>query len=526
MNTLNPKKFFPTRYQADDFGIVEILYRGLLDDPERTFLHFEGRPQTIREIAATVAIMQAFLDEQGLKPNSRVAVMLDNHPAHIALIYALILSGITWVPINARLRSTGIRYIIEHCSPDLVVMESGYRDLVVAACSESGRPSKAVVIEELPIRSETASSPHKTVVNPDHVLCIIYTSGTTGPPKGVMFTHRMMRIASEAALMVADVDPGDRLFLWEPIYHIGGAQMLLAPFLKSVELLMFKRFSATHFWREAMEARATHLHYLGGILDILIKQPLESVPAKHDIRVAWGAGVSADAWQNIIDRFGFRLRECYGMTEASSFTTVNALGKPGSIGRALPWLEIELFDEDDRSVPIGGIGQIVLSTRIDGVFLPCYLNDVEASRKILRNGKLYTGDMARRDADGDFFFVGRSTDSIRVRGENVSAWEVERVFVAHPAVAAAAAVAVKSDIGEQNIKIFVQFRPGMRVAFEDLCNWAASYLASYQIPTYYVEVAGFELTPSERIRKYLLSNTIEGCWSRIPSKPTPVGRPR
>lgn len=446
--------------------------------------------------------------------------MLDNHLDHISLIYALILSGIIWVPVNTKLRSVGIQYILTHCKPDLVITESGYRNFIEAAHVHVGRQAATVEIHELPLRSKIAVPLRKTATRPDQILCIIYTSGTTGPPKGVLFTHRMMRIAGEATVIVGEVKRGDRLFLWEPICHIGGAQILVVPFLETIELNVVERFSASRFWEQVTVTRATHLHYLGGILDILMQQPPESTPAKHGIHIAWGAGVSVGAWQKIIDRFGFRLRECYGMTECSSYATVNETGKPGSIGRPLPWLGVELLDDDDRPVATGEIGQIVLSTKIDGVFLPCYLNDEEATRKALRNGKFFTGDLARRDADGDLYFVGRGNDSIRVRGENVSAWEVERVFTTHPAVAAAAAIGVEGDVGEQDIKLFVQFRPGMCVSFEELCDWATMRLASYQIPHYCTKVDRFEITPSKRIRKHLLSMDIDGCWNRIPRKQT------
>ena len=137
------------------------------------------------------------------------------------------------------------------------------------------------------------------------------------------------------------------------------------------------------------------------------------------------------------------------MTECSSFATLNASGKPGSIGRPLPWLRVELLGQDGLPVAPGEAGEIVLSSDIEGAFLPGYLDNPEASRRALRDGRLHTGDSARQDADGDYFFIGRATDSMRVRGENVSAWEVERVFIDHPAIQACAAVGVDGDVGEQ-----------------------------------------------------------------------------
>ena len=231
-------------------------------------------------------------------------------------------------------------------------------------------------------------------------LCIIYTSGTTGAPKGVLFTHRMMRIASEATLRVANAKAGDRLFVWEPLCHIGGAQMLMVPFLEPVQLHVVERFSASRFWEQWRGAGATHLHYLGGILDILAQAPQ---PPQSHIQTAWGAGVAARSWDAIRQRLGCEIRECYGMTECSSFATLNASGKPGSIGRPLPWLRVELLGQDGLPVAPGEAGEIVLSSDIEGAFLPGYLDNPEASRRALRDGRLHTGDSARRDADGDYF---------------------------------------------------------------------------------------------------------------------------
>jgi crotonobetaine/carnitine-CoA ligase len=324
----------------------------------------------------------------------------------------------------------------------------------------------------------------------------------------------MMRIASEAALRVADVRDGDRLFLWEPLCHIGGAQMLLLPFLANVTLHAVPRFSASQFWQQIGRAGATQLHYLGGVLDILMQLPGREQPAEHTLRVAWGAGVSASSWEPIQTRLNVSLRECYGMTECSSFATANVTGKAGSIGRALPWIDIALLDENGRPVKEGEAGEIVLASKVEGTFLPAYLKNPDATKAALRNGRLHTGDRARRDADGDLFFIGRQTDSMRVRGENVSAWEIERIFAAHPAIRASAAIGVASAIGEQDILLDVQFKDEP-VEWHALHAWACERLASFQLPRYYRAVPGFEMTASERVKKHLLSRDTADAWDRL-----------
>lgn len=509
-------RYFANRTENDALDVVDVLFHGLTDRSARRVLTFEGKHWSAGDIARQVRSIQAWLGRQGLRRGERVALMLENHPLHVAFLYALGLSGIPWVPVNARLRGPGVQYLVEHCRPRLVVAQRTHAEVLAEAGRAASWQPQYAFLEDQRISASASAALQRAPVQPGDTLCIIYTSGTTGPPKGVLFTHRMLRIASEAALQVADARPGDRPFLWEPLCHIGGAQMLLAPFLQRVELQLVSRFSASRLWGQVSARRATQLHYLGGILDILMQRPVSDQPACHDLRIAWGAGVSQEAWERIQERMGLRLRECYGLTECSSFATANATGKPGSIGRALPWLRLELLDDAERPVPAGEIGQIVLSSEVEGVFTPGYLDDRQATAEALRAGKLFTGDMARRDAAGDLYFVGRRSDSMRVRGENVSAWEIERVFLRHPTVAAAAAVGVEGTLGGQEILLYVQFRPGVPGDFAPLARWAAERLAGFQLPRYYRRVEGFETTPSQRVRKHLLSRDPHGAWDSLP----------
>ena len=514
--------YFPQRYPDDGLDSAPLILASLRQTPGRTILHLDDHAVTCAEASRRIAQLQRWFDQHGLVAGDRVAVMLGNTAAHIHLIYALIVSGLVWVPVNTKLRRAGLEYLLGHAQPRLFVSEAAFDDVFKGM--ELGE-LRRVELPEFDANGDAnaganadASAATGTLVTPriaaHDPLCVIYTSGTTGAPKGVVFTHRMMRIASEAVMQVADVHSGDKLLLWEPLCHIGGAQMLLLPFLEAVELHVVPRFSATQFWAQVAHSKVTQLHYLGGVLDILMQLPDNARPDAHTIRVAWGAGVSASAWADIEARLRVRLRECYGMTECSSFATLNASGKPGSIGRALPWIDVELLDENGDPVVQGEAGEMVLSSRVEGTFLPTYLNNEDATRAALRNGKLHTGDSARRDADGDLFFVGRSSDSIRVRGENVSAWEIERVFAQHPAIRASAAIGVASEIGEQDILLNVQFTDAA-VDWESLHAWAAERLARFQLPRYYRAVAHFELTPSERIKKHLLARDVSDAWDRM-----------
>ena len=507
-------RYFPARCADDELDIITQLRRGLNGRADRRLLVFEDEVWTVGDMAATVADMQALLTAHGIQAGDRVLVMLKNDPLHIALIYAVILCGAVWVPVNTRLKSMGIAYQLGHSKPRLAIVDEDFRKEFDAALATQEQPCTVIGIPELRAAPRTGAQPVGVQALPSDPVCIIYTSGTTGAPKGVLFTYRMMRIASEAVLIVAAARDGDRLFLWEPLCHIGGAQMLMVPFLVQAELHVVPAFSASRFWQQITAGKCTQLHYLGGILDILMRLPKDALESAHCMRVAWGAGVAPSAWADVRRRLGVELRECYGMTECSSFATVNETDKPGSIGRPLPWIRLELLDDAGKPVPAGELGQIVLSSEVEGVFLPGYLDNPEASAQALHGGRFYTGDMARQDEEGDLFFVGRRTDSMRVRGENVSAWEIERVMLDHPGVAAVAAIGVQSEIGEQEILLYVQWQPGSSPDFADLSRWAAERLAGFQWPRYYASIAQFELTPSQRIRKHLLSRDVASAWDR------------
>src|SRR5690606_21874409 len=127
------------------------------------------------------------------------------------------------------------------------------------------------------------------------------------------------------------------LFMWEPFYHIGGAQVILLPILREVRLTIVERFSASRFWQQVAEAGCTHIHHLGGIIQILLKQPEGPFDRAHKVRIAWGGGCAVEAWRPFETRFGVQIRECYGMTECSSLTTFNDEDVVGAVGRPLPW---------------------------------------------------------------------------------------------------------------------------------------------------------------------------------------------
>jgi crotonobetaine/carnitine-CoA ligase len=497
-------------------GFVGLLRARATDDPGGVYARFNGEPLTFAALDRQASSFAHELRARGVRHGDRVAVMMRNGIEAIAVIFGLAKAGVAWIPVNVQQRGQGLAYLLSHPEPRLIIVD---RDLVGVVTETLPEADRAPLVVHGPAGelSGVLSAGHgfdEPATAPDDVFAIMYTSGTTGRPKGVIVTHRMIRLATEAVCLVAAVKPNDVFFVWEPLYHIGGAQLLPLPLLRNVVLAMVDRFSASRFWDQVRREQATHIHYLGGILQMLLKQPPSKDDRHHRVRIAWGGGCPPEVWRQFRDRFGVEIRECYGMTEASSITTFNDEGLVGSVGRPLPWFTVELVDAAGRPAVAGERGEIVVRTDLPGALFSGYLNNPEATARALRDGALYTGDSGSFDASGNLIFHGRITDSVRCRGENVSAWEVEHVAAEYEAVEDCAMIGVEADIGEQDIKLFVKPKEGRTIDPAALSLWLRDRLASYQNPRYIAVVDEFERTASQRIMKHKLSKRRDDCFDR------------
>jgi carnitine-CoA ligase len=501
-----------------DTGFVGLFNVLAQATPDRAFAHFGEEALTFGALAAASARFGAWLEALGVAPGDRVALMLRNGEAALSLMLALGRTGRIWVPINTQAVGDSLAYVLRHACPRLVIAEADLLPAIAAAGVELG--GRLIEVEAARQAAANLSAGPRVPPPPpaDAPFAIMYTSGTTGRSKGVLVSHRMLRLAGEAAALVADPAPGDVLYLWEPLFHIGGAQMLVLPLIRAVRLALTQGFRARTFWADVRAAHATHIHYLGGILQILLKQPQSSFDREHGVRIAWGGGCPAEIWAAVVARFGVAIRECYGMTECASITTVNVDGPIGSVGKPVPWFEVAILDAAGRRVDAGARGEMVIKARLAGALTQGYFRDQEATAEAFAGGLFRTGDLASCDADGQFFFHGRMTDSVRVRGENVAAAEVEGVVRQHAGVEDCAIIGVAADVGEAEIKLFITLRPEAKLAAPELSAWLRQRLAPYQRPRYIAVLDAFQRTPSARIIKHVLSRRTDDCWDAGPGR--------
>jgi crotonobetaine/carnitine-CoA ligase len=506
-------------FAAPELTIGEMLEARANETPEHVFGIYQNERITCSTLRDRVNQLAGGLSDLGVSPGSRVAVMLANHPDHITTFLALATLGAVWVPINVNLRGASLGHIVKASAPDAVIVDAEYlgqlqpllEDRRIAPIIVRG-PSSSIGFVDFSAVDRSHISPPPTPAAMDDTRAVFFTSGTTGPPKGAFVTERMLRTCAIGAGTAADVRAADVFLLWEPIYHTSGAQMVVLALMKPVTLAVVRRFSASQFWDQVRTYGVTKMHYLGGVLDILLKQPPQTDDRRHGVRIAFGAGCTVQSWRAFQERFGIEIREVYGLTEGSCFTTLNTSGKIGSIGKPYPYLDVKIIDGRGNPVPVGTAGEIVMRGRQAGLIMKGYLEDPEATAAAVKEGWLHTGDLGRCDADGDFYYVGRRKDSVRRRGENVSAWEVERVLNSHPDIQESAVIGIDAEVGEQDIKAFVLCRPGIAPDPLALIKWCEPRMPYFQIPRFITFVEAFEKTPTERIRKEVLSKTTQDCW--------------
>lgn len=503
--------------------MIDALCERRVIDPGRMFCQFGERQMTYEEFGQRVEACAAGLESAGVGPGHRVVVMLDHHPDHIVLVYALAWVGAVHVPASTHLKATGLATQIESAQPELIVSEVDYKNKLTDACSRLAlrpellfrgnaiRPNGRGRTLEAVLNSSKAG-PNRDAAGSDRIGMIAYTSGTTGPPKGAQLTEHRLQFGAANTVTLAKISSTDRLFHWEPFYHLGGWLPVYAAMNTGASVMMVPRFSASRCWTEVRELDATRLHYLGGVIKLLLNQDPRPSDGDNPVDVAWGAGAPRDGWEEFEQRFNLKLREGYGITEGQSFVTMNLDDRPGSIGRPISDIDVWVESETGGKAAPRDVGELILRPRRQGITMSGYYNDDAATAEVMVGDTIRTGDLAYADEDGYLYFAGRSSDSLRRRGENISAWEVESVVDQHPDVVMSAVLGVPSPLGEEDMKLLVERREGVPLSEHDLLKWCRERLAYYQTPRYIEFVEKFPLGPSQRIRKTVLSRKTSGIF--------------
>ena len=366
-------------------------------------------------------------------------------------------------------------------------------------------PGKAVSLDEL--RHTGAVAPPPAASYRDTVA-ILYTSGTSGRSKGALQSHHYWYTASLAMAEGRDIRAGDVFHLCTPMFHAGAWLLNLYPSLiYGLPVGVERRFSVGDYWDSVRRYGATQLFTLGAMHMWLWNQPETPGDADQPGRVWTAVPLPGPLWAPFQKRFGLDgIFSAYGQTEIMPAATVDIRKpcKPGSAGWAQPNLELRVFDEHDREVPAGEVGELVVRPRTPEAMFGGYHKMPEETLAAFRNLWYHTGDLVRIDADGELFFVDRKADYLRRRGENISSLEVEEIVRRHPAVADLAVHGVPAGELEDEVKLCVVRRDGAEAGPEDLASYCAEHLPYFAVPRYIEIVDDLPRTPTGRVQKFLL----------------------
>ncbi|RRQ82271.1 AMP-dependent synthetase [Streptomyces griseofuscus] len=417
------------------------------------------------------------LAHRGVRPGDIVAVKLTNRVELVATLFAAWRLGAALTPVNPALTATETAYQLDDCRARVVVTEEA-PDGLPAATTPLTLPELAAAAPDLgPLPEPPADG--------DALALVIYTSGTTGRPKGVELLHRNIDAMTEAMIETMRLTPADHSLLILPLFHVNGIVVsVLSPLRAGGQATLVGRFSAKGFFGALERARPTFFSGVPAIYAMLADLPPEVRPDTSSLRfaVCGAAPMPPGLIAAVEQRFGFRLVEGYGLSEATCASTSNPLDgprKPGTVGLPLPGQTVSIVDERGRTVTDGGIGEVVISgpTLMHG-----YLGRPEETAKALRGGRLHTGDLGRLDEDGYLVLVDRVKDMIIRGGENVYPKEIETVLHGHPGVREAAVVGRPDPVLGEVPVAFVALRDGTGELPADIAAFAAERLAPYKCP--------------------------------------------
>ncbi len=478
---------------------------------DHEFLRFEGQRLTLGELDARVNAVGAGLAEL-TRPGDNVAVMSPNCPAFLEAFFAVQRLGLGAVPVNTALVGDGLAHVLSSSKARVAVVHRELLPAIDAVRSRLPDLKEVVPITEAESgdagsleamrRQHRGAPPPAAPPDPDAVALLMYTSGTTGSAKGVVYRYRDSNTKRLRLLSHLLYEPGEVLYTCLPLFH---ANALLLTTVMALDMGstvgLGRRFSASRFWQELSELGGTSFNALGAMIPILLKQPPGQFDRQHGVRLVVSAACPADAWRPFEERFGVRLVEAYGAVDGGGFITMNLGNAPvGSIGKPLGG-KYRLVDESGGEAPDGEPGELWIWSGKKRERAVEYYRDEKATGDKNKGGWICTGDLLRRDEQGNLYFVGRRTDSMRRRGENVSAYEVESVIAQHPDVLECAVFGVKSELGEDDIMAVVVPIEGRSVDPPEIRRFVEPRLARHAWPRF-VEVTGeLPKTGTHRVQK-------------------------
>lgn len=453
---------------------------------------YDGNCLTYESLNRAVNSFGNGLRALGIKKGDKVALMLPNCPEFVISYFAVQKIGAVAVTLNVLSTPYELRYLLNNCDAKCLVTETPlvkrYEEIKeeVPLCrhviATSGMSTPSPFYEMITRGPFSLDMPE---MKDDDPAVIIYTSGLTGKPLGAVLTQRNLVSQSELVGTVYHGTEKDRSLAVIPLFHAFGAVVnMLGAIRIGASIVLMDRFTLESIFSAIEKERVT---YIAAVPRLFLGMILHPEAEKYDVSslsfcITGGSAMPPEYIPEFEKKFNVILREGYGLTEASPVCSVGRrelVHKPGSVGTVIPGVEAKVVDDSGVELPCGEIGELIIKGEN---VMKGYYKDDEATARVIKNGWLYTSDLACIDEDGYIFLRGRKKRMIITSGFNVYPREVEMVLELHPAVQASRVVGKPDILRGEIVKALVVKNPGVDIDEKGIMRHCRTYLSSYKVP--------------------------------------------
>ncbi len=482
----------------------EILTETSKRFPHKTCISFEGTKITYSQIDKTVRRVSGGLKKLGLCERDRAAILMRNCPEYIITYFAIICSGGIAVPVNTFLIAKEVAYILNDSGCRILLYDIKHKK-IVNSIKEHLPDIKTAMYEEIPEEEAPNYSGYD-----EETAVLLYTSGTTGFPKGAVLTHLNLISNIKACLKVMLFTHEDKVLLFLPLFHsFSFTVCVLLPIYSGATIVLLesvKPFSKVI--KSILKDRITLFVGVPTIYNILVRKKIPFIfrfLINYFIKIrACVSGASALPKETILKfekTFNLPLLEGYGLTEASPVIAVNPLNgvrKPGSVGPPLEGIDVAIVDDNNEKLKTGEKGELIAK---GPNIMKGYFNMERETNDVLKEGWLYTGDMAKIDEDGYIYIIDRKKDLIIKDGLNIYPSEIETSVLRYPSVEECAMVGIKGTKGSEMPVLFIKKKDDVLLQEKEIRDYLKENVAMFKMPKKIIFLKEFPKTSTGKIKK-------------------------